>query len=555
MKLKTLLLALLPLAASATEPPTMGWSSWNTYRVNISDSLICRQADAMKRLGLDRVGYRYINIDDGFFGGRAADGTLRIHPTRFPHGLEPVVRHIHRLGFRAGIYSDAGRNTCGNYWDADTIARGVGLYGHDSLDADFYFRRLGFDFIKVDFCGGDAAQNSERLQLDERERYTAIRHAVDRAAGRRDVRINICRWAFPGTWVSRVGSSWRIAADIAPNWAAIKRIIAANRYLSAYAADGAFNDMDMLEIGRGLTEAEERTHFGMWCMQCSPLLIGCDLTALSPASLALITNRELIALDQQAPLQQARPVREEGGVWLYVKDVERLNGRTRAVAIYNSTDADRTFTLRLSDVDLAGRTRVRDLFTHTDLPDVQDTLAVSVPAHDTRIFRLRGGRRTERTLYEAETAWLEGYQNIGLNPRLGHAIPVPSAGCSGGAKVCWAGGGDGNRMEWRDVYTRGGTYRLTLRYLAPAEAEPTHAEAAQGAEAAHATPVKATQTASAEATLTVNGEPIPLHLSVPAPGEAAEHTLTVRLKKGRNVLCLSSDSAFLPDIDCLRLAR
>ena len=260
MKLKTLLLALLPLAASATEPPTMGWSSWNTYRVNISDSLICRQADAMKRLGLDRVGYRYINIDDGFFGGRAADGTLRIHPTRFPHGLEPVVRHIHRLGFRAGIYSDAGRNTCGNYWDADTIARGVGLYGHDSLDADFYFRRLGFDFIKVDFCGGDAAQNSERLQLDERERYTAIRHAVDRAA----------------------------------------------------------------------------------------LLIGCDMTALSPASLALVTNRELIALDQQAPLQQARPVREEGGVWLYVKDVERLNGRTRAVAIYNSTDADRTFTLRLA---------------------------------------------------------------------------------------------------------------------------------------------------------------------------------------------------------------
>lgn len=162
------------LAAPASDGPTMGWSSWNTYRVNICDSLIMRQADAMVANGLKDAGYRYINIDDGYFGGRDSHGTLLIHPVRFPRGLKPVVDHIHALGLKAGIYSDAGRNTCGNYYDNDSIARGVGMYGHDREDAEFFFTTTGFDFIKVDFCGGDAPQNSERLSLDERERYTAI---------------------------------------------------------------------------------------------------------------------------------------------------------------------------------------------------------------------------------------------------------------------------------------------------------------------------------------------------------------------------------------------
>lgn len=150
MRIKTLFicLSLLPaLSASADDTPTMGWSSWNTYRVHISDSLIRRQADAMAALGLREAGYTYINIDDGFFGGRAADGRLLVHPARFPHGLRPVVEHIHGLGFKAGIYSDAGRNTCGNFWDKDTTGAGVGFYGHDRHDAEFYFRDM--DIMKV----------------------------------------------------------------------------------------------------------------------------------------------------------------------------------------------------------------------------------------------------------------------------------------------------------------------------------------------------------------------------------------------------------------------
>ena len=284
-------IALLLLASSvfAYDPPTMGWSSWNTYRVNISDKLIMKQADAMSRNGLKEVGYKYINIDDGYFGGRDASGELITHPVRFPNGLKQTVDHIHALGFKAGIYSDAGRNTCGSFWDKDSLGINVGFYGHDRQDADYFFKEIGFDFIKIDFCGGDAKQNFDQLGLDEQERFTAIHNAI-LATGRKDVRMNVCRWNFPGTWVHDVAFSWRISQDINPSWESVKNIIRQNLYLSAYASEGKYNDMDMLEIGRGMSEEEDKTHFGMWCIMSSPLLIGCDLTTISEKALRLLKN-------------------------------------------------------------------------------------------------------------------------------------------------------------------------------------------------------------------------------------------------------------------------
>lgn len=141
-------LATMGVNAQTNNAPTMGWSSWNTYRVNISDSLIRHQADCMVKTGLKDAGYKYINIDDGFQGGRGADGKLKINPHRFPFGLKPVADYIHSLGLKAGIYSDAGRNTCGNYYDKDTLAVRVGMYEHDDVDARFYFKDMGFDLSK-----------------------------------------------------------------------------------------------------------------------------------------------------------------------------------------------------------------------------------------------------------------------------------------------------------------------------------------------------------------------------------------------------------------------
>ena len=212
MKIREALLA-VALMATATavgqEGPTMGWSSWNTFGVNISESIIKGQADAMVSKGLLDVGFDHINIDDGYFGGRdAEDGHLLIHATRFPNGLKPVADYIHEKGLKAGIYSDAGRNTCGSMFNGDVTGKGVGLYEHDQQDADFFFKDCGFDFIKVDFCGGSYYHNEDHLVLDEQARYTAIAEAI-KNTGRTDVRMNACRWAYPGTWVDNAAFSWR----------------------------------------------------------------------------------------------------------------------------------------------------------------------------------------------------------------------------------------------------------------------------------------------------------------------------------------------------------
>ena len=244
----------LPLSAAADNPPLMGWSSWNTYGFQINDSVIQAQADAMVELGFKECGYDHINIDDGFFGGRDAEGNLLIHPERFPNGLRGLVDYIHGKGLKAGIYSDAGRNTCASYWGKpkDEIGRGVGLYGHDAADFDLYFNpeKLNFDFIKIDYCGADAGNNDEGLDLDVEQRYKEIAAAI-KAVGRDDITWNICRWAFPGTWACEIADSWRTTEDIYLGWESVKSIINQSLYLSAYTSYGRYNDMDMLEVGRG----------------------------------------------------------------------------------------------------------------------------------------------------------------------------------------------------------------------------------------------------------------------------------------------------------------
>lgn len=520
----------LHFSTQAYEPPTMGWSSWNTYRVNISDSLIRRQAKAMLAKGLKMAGYNYINIDDGFFGGRDKNGQLLIHSKRFPKGLKNLVDYIHSLGFKAGIYSDAGRNTCGSFWDKDKTGIGVGFYGHDKEDANFYFKENGFDFIKIDFCGGDEKQNFDSLELNEKERYTTIRQAID-AIGKSNIRINICRWAFPGTWVHDVGSSWRIAPDISPHWNSIKAIISRNRYLSAYATEGCFNDMDILEIGRGLSKEEERTHFGMWCILSSPLLIGCDIITIPEYSLKLIKNPELIALNQDPLALQAYIADIQNGVYLYIKDIEEFQGNTRAIAIYNPTDQTQTFTINTEKTDLEGPIKIRDLFRRTDLPNItKDSFSIIIAPHDTRIFRIEGQHRLERTDYEAETAWLETYQELENPIAIGTAYYADAVNCSCGAKAVQLGGQADNYIEWRNIYSKkGGKYALTVHYTYPEKCSFI---------------------------CNLNGSDIKQLTVEPSPREGiATCTLQITLKKGVNKIRLHNPNAPCPDIDKITLIK
>lgn len=512
-----LTIAAISLQAQNQNAPTMGWSSWNTYRVNISDSLIRHQADCMVATGLRSAGYTYINIDDGFQGGRTAEGVLKINRYRFPNGLKTVVDYIHSLGLHAGIYSDAGRNTCGNYYDHDTLAVGVGLYGHDIDDARLYFHDLGFDFIKIDYCGGDAKQNTDRLQLDEQTRYTAIRHAIDSVAGH-EVRMNVCRWNFPGTWVSRMADSWRTTHDIQDSWKSVAGILRENLYLSAYSSEGHYNDMDMLEVGRSMTEEEDRTHFGMWCIMESPLLIGCDLGSIRPATLQLLCNPELIALSQQYPHQQAYPVAVSDGVFILVKDVDEPYGLRRAVAFYNPSDRDAVATLSLRDVDMTGPAAVRNVFDRKDEAAVcGGAMTVSVPRHGCRIYVLTGRDRLDRQRYEAETGYISDYQELWNNQARGTGIYEYDDHCSAGMKATWLGGRADNDLVWRNVYMSRGK-RANLMFKCES---------------------------AGRFTVSVNGKDV---ATVDAPS-AGSYTVKATLLKGNNTVRLHNDTSRMPDID------
>lgn len=505
--------------AADLETPTMGWSSWNAFRVNISEGTIKHHADLVKELELDKCGYVYINIDDGYFGGRDENGRLKTHPKRFPNGLKPVVDHIHSLGLKAGIYSDGGENTCGSIFDNDKMGIGVGLWNHERQDAEYFFKELGFDFIKIDFCGGTKRGNTAKVDMDAKERYTLIRKTFDSV--KPGVRINICRWDYPGTWVGEIGSSWRMSHDIAPRWNSVNDIIHQALYLSAYAGPGAFNDMDMLEVGRGLAKEEDKTHFGIWCMMASPLLIGCDLQQLRYSkgksyAMDLLKNRELIALDQDPLCLQAYVAKRDGETYVLVKDIETYQGTTRAVAFLNTENANREMSIDLKDIELAGKVTVRDLFEMKDLAPVEGTLKAVVPGHATRIYRLAAEKRLERRVYEAETAWMETYQELTDPVAAGTAYykQVPEA--SGGV-VASQVGGKGGPLVWRRVWSaKGGKCDLALRVVG------------EGSEGVR---------------LSVNGK------SVPLKGLSA----TVDFKKGDNEVKVFGDS-MLPDIDCLVLS-
>ena len=509
-----------PGIAAAVVPPAMGWSSWNTYHVNISDTLIMRQADAMAAKGLREAGYRYINIDDGFFGHRDSTGRMHSHPQRFPRGLRPVADYIHSLGFKAGIYSDAGSHTCGSRYDNDENGFWAGLYGHERQDAELYFKEWDFDFIKIDYCGAGT-----ELNLDERRRYTEISEAF-RSVGCGDVEINICRWAFPGTWARDIARSWRISPDIRPRWSSIERIIDMNLYLSAYCGGGHYNDMDMLEIGRGLPRNEEEVHFGMWCIMSSPLMIGCDMTSIPQASLELIKNPELVALNQDPLGLQARVVQRAGGGYVLAKDIESRRGPARAVALYNPTDSACHFSVPLSALEFGGRVELRDLVRRENLKSAEDSIVCDLPARSVRILRVEGRQRTEPSVYEAEWAYLPCFDALAKQKR--QVLYAANPDASGGMVVSWLGGRRENTARWDDVFSAtGGDYLLTVSYV-PA--------------------------ARRRLEVTVNGQTT-LLTGLAAEGKMAAVTVPVTLKPGFNTVEMGYPYGWTPDIDKFELKK
>lgn len=516
--------------AQRAKTPMMGWSSWNTFRVDISESLIKQTADSMVAKGLQAAGYTNVNIDDGYFGGRNADGSLKPHPEKFPNGMKSVADYIHSKGLKAGIYSEAGQNTCGSIYDNDTYGVGVGFYGHVAQDAQTFFDEWGYDYIKVDYCG------AERQGLNEKDSYTEIWNAISNTAKARageDIRFNVCRWMFPGTWVTQVGGSWRISHDIRNNFdetLGVRDVFEHNLYLAAYASPGHFNDMDMMQVGRGMTEDEEKSHFGLWCIMSSPLMIGCDLRTIPQRTLSIITNPEVIAVNQDTLGMQAQVVSRTGKCFVMEKPIETRNGKVRAVALFNGENTRQTLRISFKDVQLGGKVKVRNLWTKTDLGLYEGYYEVRVPAHGTTMLRLEGAAAFDKIRYQGEYAFMNAYTAIGSGDSHARVEVASGAVASGGYKMSKLGNSPDNWAEFRDVYvSEGGKYTLKLFYYAPE---------------------------NRNLQVVVNGASYSMvDLNSGDLRTRAETSIEVELRQGYNLIRLENPTGWAPDVDKLELRK
>ena len=371
------------------------------------------------------------------------------------------------------------------------------------------------------------------LGLDERKRYTAIRESIDKV--NKNVSVNICRWAFPGTWGKELAASWRISGDINASWESLKYVVGKNLYLSAYARDGHYNDMDMMIIGfrnnsrvggKGLTVNEEIAQFGLWCIMSSPLLIGCDLAALPDSSLQLLTNRELIALNQDPLGLQAYVAQHDNEGYVLVKDIEKKRGLARALAFYNPSDQPCRFSVPFNILELDGEVKVRDLVEHADLGTFSDRLEMTLPPRSGRFFRIEGKKRLEPSVYEAEWAYLPLFNDLGKNPT-GITYAYDDR-MSGKMKVRYLGGQPENYAEWPEVYSEeGGEYGLTVYY---SYGKGRKLEI------------------SVNGTMTGSGE-------LADDNECHSVTIPVTLKPGYNVIRIGNSYNWAPDIDRFTLAK
>ncbi len=369
----------LSLSGQEIKAPIMGWSSWNSFRVHIDENLIKSQADAMITTGMFKAGYRYINVDDGYFGGRDSQGKLYVDSVKFPNGMKQISEYLHSKGLKAGLYSEGGCNTCGSIYDQDHKGIGVGMYGHERQDANLFFKEWNFDFIKIDWCGGLV------MKLNDQEQYSKIVDAIREIKS--DAGINICRWQFPGEWAVNMVDSWRISEDIRNNFKSVLSIIDINKHLDKYSSPGHYNDMDMLQVGRGMSYEEDKTHFSMWCMLNSPLLAGNDLTKISTETLDILTHKELISLNQDKAFKQAKFILNEGDVDLWKKEL--YHNKEFAIAILNRSDKSIDYQLDSRKVGVLPTSKTRDLWRRKNLGKFGISRIISLPPHGIVVLRLQ----------------------------------------------------------------------------------------------------------------------------------------------------------------------
>jgi alpha-galactosidase len=377
-----LCMPVIALAGDLLPTPPMGWNSWNTFKTRIDQKLIESTADAMVANGMRDAGYVYINLDDGWSAKqRDAAGNLVGDPQRFPGGMKALGDYLHQHGFKFGIYNCAGTETCAGY---------PGGRDHERQDAQTY-AAWGVDYLKYDWC------NTQGLAAPEA--YKKMHDAL--AATERPIVLSICEWggSRPWTWAKGIGQLWRTTGDIGPSWdgkeqwhEGWKVVLDNQAELAPYAGPGHWNDPDMLEVGNdGLSLPESRAHFSLWCMLAAPLIAGNDVRNMSAEVRGILTNHQVIAVDQDSLGKQATRFRMDVNSEVWVKE---LSDGQWAVCLLNTSASSARLKLAWGDLPFVGTRsyQVHDVWGNRELENTKTDFEGDVGSHDVMLLRLTPGR-------------------------------------------------------------------------------------------------------------------------------------------------------------------
>jgi alpha-galactosidase len=361
--------------------PPMGWNSWNKFACDsINETVIREVADAMVSSGMRDAGYRYIVIDDCWQVARDSAGNIIADATKFPHGIKALADYVHGKGLKFGIYTCAGRMTCAGRPASE---------GYEFQDARQY-AAWGVDYLKEDWCNA-GTQNAQSS-------YTLMRDALYKAG--RPIVFSLCEWGTfkPWHWATDVGHLWRTCGDIKNNWSylatgdgnayggSVIGNLDLQRGLEQYAGPGHWNDPDMLEVGNGvLSVEEERSHFSLWCMLAAPLMAGNDLRGMSAATRDILTNKEVLRLDQDPLGRQAAVAAIRDDFEVFVKP---LRGGDTAVCLFNRGDQPKKLDFSWAAYKIGGGLRIRDLWKHQEQGTTDSTYHATMGKHEVIVLRL-----------------------------------------------------------------------------------------------------------------------------------------------------------------------
>jgi alpha-galactosidase len=366
------------------QTPPMGWNSWNFFFEKVTDKDIRDSADQVVATGMKDAGYVYVNIDDTWQGERDANGVLHTN-AKFPD-MKALADYVHSKGLKIGIYSGPGPKTCAGY---------AGSLGHEEQDAQLY-ASWGIDYLKYDMCSFIPAVMTKQAPDDKAAQMRLMIAAYDKMAKAlkatgRPIVFSLCQYGWDAVWEwapALGGNLWRTTGDIQPDWDRVYAILSQQEGLQKYAGPGHWNDPDMLEVGNGkLSLAENRSHFSMWAMLAAPLLAGNDLPHMKPEIKDILTNRDVIAIDQDPLGKQGSRVYADGEVEVWTRP---LAHGALAVAVLNAGDnrySTHPFHLNLAKLGLHGMRTGKDLWTGKTVK-LTDNMPLELASHDILLVRI-----------------------------------------------------------------------------------------------------------------------------------------------------------------------